>query len=38
VHLAALCTASYPELLCSYRRDARRAGRMAAAIRCRASA
>jgi YfiH family protein len=38
VHLAALCTASYPDLLCSYRRDATRAGRMAAAIRCRASA
>ena len=38
VHLAALCTASYPDLLCSYRRDGTRAGRMAAAIRSRASA
>ncbi len=35
VHIAALCTAEYPELLCSYRRNGRRAGRMAAAIRCR---
>jgi purine-nucleoside/S-methyl-5'-thioadenosine phosphorylase / adenosine deaminase len=35
VHVAALCTATYPALLCSYRRDGTRAGRMAAAIRCR---
>jgi len=36
VHLAAMCTASHPDLLCSYRRDGTRAGRMAAAIRCQA--
>ena len=33
VHVAALCTASHPDLLCSYRRDGKAAGRMAAAIR-----
>jgi len=33
VHTSALCTATYPELFCSYRRDGSRAGRMAAAIR-----
>src|SRR5262245_14849032 len=32
VHVAGLCTATYPDLLCSYRRDAQRAGRLAAAI------
>jgi len=37
IHLAALCTSSYSDLLCSYRRDGARAGRMAATIRCRAS-
>ena len=35
VHLAALCTASHSDLLCSYRHDGLRAGRMAAAIRSR---
>ena len=35
IHGAALCTASYPELFCSYRRDGRRAGRIAGAIRAR---
>jgi YfiH family protein len=35
IHLAALCTASYSDLLCSYRHDGTHAGRMAAAIRCR---
>ncbi len=34
VFSAALCTASHPALLCSYRRDGRAAGRLAAAIRC----
>ena len=34
VHVAELCTASHPETLCSYRRDGKRAGRMAGAIRC----
>jgi hypothetical protein len=33
IHLAALCTATYPDLFCSYRRDGKGAGRMAAAIR-----
>lgn len=33
IHLSALCTATYPELFCSYRRDGAGAGRMAAAIR-----
>jgi hypothetical protein len=33
IHLAGLCSASYPALLCSYRRDRAHAGRMAAAIR-----
>jgi hypothetical protein len=33
IHLAGLCSASYPALLCSYRRDGKSAGRMAAAIR-----
>ena len=33
VHIAALCTASHPDALCSYRRDGKGAGRMAAAIR-----
>lgn len=36
IHLAELCTASHPDLFCSYRRDGRPAGRMAAAIRGRA--
>ena len=35
IHLAGLCSASYPALLCSYRRDGKGAGRMAAAIRAR---
>jgi copper oxidase (laccase) domain-containing protein len=34
IHGAGLCTAAYPSLFCSYRRDATGAGRMAAAIRC----
>jgi hypothetical protein len=33
IHVAALCTASYPEILCSYRRDGKEAGRIAGAIR-----
>lgn len=35
VHVAALCTAAHPDLLCSYRRDGRAAGRIAGAIRAR---
>ena len=35
IHVAALCTASHPDLLCSYRRDGQNAGRIAAAIRAR---
>jgi len=35
VHHAGLCTAEHPDLFCSYRRDGRGAGRMAAAIRAR---
>ncbi len=37
IYSAGLCTATYPEL-CSYRRDGKGAGRMAAAIRPRGSA
>ena len=37
IHIAGLCTAAHPSLLCSYRRDGKSAGRMAAAIRCRAN-
>jgi len=33
IHLAGLCTASHPDLLCSYRRDGSTAGRIAGAIR-----
>ena len=33
VHVARVCTASHPEVLCSYRRDGGGAGRMAAVIR-----
>jgi purine-nucleoside/S-methyl-5'-thioadenosine phosphorylase / adenosine deaminase len=33
IHLAGLCTAGFPDLLCSYRRDGKTAGRIAAAIR-----
>jgi YfiH family protein len=33
VFVAELCTASHPEIFCSYRRDGATAGRMAAAIR-----
>jgi polyphenol oxidase len=33
IHLAGLCTASVPDLLCSYRCDGKAAGRIAAAIR-----
>jgi hypothetical protein len=35
IHSAGLCTAAYPDLLCSYRRDGRPAGRIAAVIRAR---
>jgi copper oxidase (laccase) domain-containing protein len=33
IHVAALCTAGHPDLFCSYRRDGKGAGRIAAAIR-----
>jgi polyphenol oxidase len=33
IHIAAMCTATYPDLFCSYRRDGKGAGRAAAAIR-----
>jgi YfiH family protein len=33
IHVAALCTATHPDLFCSYRRDGSPAGRMAAVIR-----
>jgi YfiH family protein len=33
IYVAELCTASYPDLFCSYRRDGSPAGRMAAAVR-----
>jgi polyphenol oxidase len=33
IHATGLCTASHPDVFCSYRRDGRPAGRMAAAIR-----
>ena len=35
IHVAALCTATYPDLFCSYRRDPMAAGRMAAVVRAR---
>ena len=35
IHLASLCTASHPAILCSFRREGKRAGRIAAAIRAR---
>jgi YfiH family protein len=35
IHIAGLCTSTYPEVLCSYRRDGTRAGRLAAVIRAR---
>jgi len=34
IHIAELCTASHPDRLCSYRHDAKAAGRMAAVVRC----
>jgi hypothetical protein len=37
IFVARLCTASHPDLLCSYRRDWKDAGRMAAVIRARAT-
>jgi polyphenol oxidase len=37
IHVAGLCTSTYPEVLCSYRRDGARAGRLAAVIRPRRS-
>lgn len=33
IFIAGLCTASHPDILCSYRRDGSRAGRIAGAIR-----
>ena len=33
IHVAGFCTAAYPDLFCSYRRDGKGAGRIAAAIR-----
>jgi YfiH family protein len=33
IHVAGLCTASHPDLLCSYRRDGAGAGRIAGLIR-----
>jgi len=35
IHLARLCTATHADLLCSYRRDGKASGRMAAVIRAR---
>ncbi len=35
IHASGLCTAGDPELLCSYRRDGKQAGRIAGAIRAR---
>jgi YfiH family protein len=35
IHVAGLCTAAFPDLLCSYRRDGKGAGRLAGAIRAR---
>jgi len=35
IHLSGLCTASHPDILPSYRRDGKAAGRIAAAIRAR---
>jgi YfiH family protein len=37
VHVARLCTATHTDLLCSYRRDGKASGRMAAAIRANAT-
>ena len=34
IHSAGLCTASHPQIFCSYRRDGAPSGRLAAAIRC----
>ena len=34
IHIAELCSASHAEHLCSYRRDGKAAGRMAAVVRC----
>jgi len=36
VHVARLCTATHTDLLCSYRRDGKASGRLAAAIRAHA--
>ncbi len=33
IHVAAMCTATFPDILCSYRRDGRGGGRIAGAIR-----
>ena len=33
IHVAGMCTSTYPEWFCSYRRDGKGAGRIAAAIR-----
>ncbi len=33
IFIAGLCTASHPDILCSYRRDGSQAGRLAGAIR-----
>ena len=33
IHVAAMCTATFPDLFCSYRRDGTAAGRIAAGIR-----
>jgi YfiH family protein len=33
IHVSGLCTAAYPDLFCSYRRDGKGAGRIAAVIR-----
>jgi YfiH family protein len=35
IHVAGLCTSTYPDLLCSYRRDGAAAGRLAGVIRAR---
>jgi copper oxidase (laccase) domain-containing protein len=35
IYVAGVCTSEHPDFFCSYRRDGRHTGRMAAAIRAR---